>query len=127
MQGVDAKHPNRTRGKLFRLNTLSAWRSFKRHTVLIEDGELRSHLTRLVESTSALSDPFANDIMYHYACWLKHVNHTTLKLEDAMHLQNVCLSPVGTVGPETIPDLATLGYQDHFCSVFLQLVQSCPH
>ena len=35
MQGEDSKHPNRTRGKLFRLNTHSAWRSFKRHTVHI--------------------------------------------------------------------------------------------
>ena len=58
MQGVDTKHPNRARGKLFRLNTHSAWRSFKRHTVLIEDAQLRDRLTRLVESTSALSDPF---------------------------------------------------------------------
>jgi hypothetical protein len=92
MQGVDVKHPNRARGKLFRLNTHSAWRSFKRHPVLIEDGDLRCLLTQLVESTSALSDPFANYIMYHHACWLKHVNHTKLKPDDAMHLQNVCLS-----------------------------------
>jgi hypothetical protein len=34
MQGVDAKHPNRERGKLFRLNTHSAWHSFKQHPVL---------------------------------------------------------------------------------------------
>ena len=92
MKGVDAKHPNRARGKLFRLNTHSAWHSFKRHTVLIEDMQLRDRLTQLVKSTSALSDPFANDIMYHNACWLKHVNNTKLKPNDAMHLQNVCLS-----------------------------------
>ncbi len=92
MQGVDVKHPNRARGTWFRLNTPSAWRAFKRHTVTIEDDELRDRLTRLVESTSALSDPFANDIMYHYACWQKHVQNQTLKPEDALHLQNVSLS-----------------------------------
>lgn len=92
MQGVDSKHPNRTRSKLFRLNTHSAWRSFKRHTFLIEDSELRSRLTQLVESTTALSDPIANDIMYHHYCWLKHVNNTKLQQDDEMHLQNVNLS-----------------------------------
>lgn len=30
--------------------------------------------------------------MYHHACWQKYVNHTKLKSDDAMHLQNVCLS-----------------------------------
>ncbi|KAI9517797.1 hypothetical protein NQZ68_000966 [Dissostichus eleginoides] len=52
------KHPNRVWGTLFRLNAHSAWSSFKRHPVLIEDGDLRDCLTRLIESTS---DPFAND------------------------------------------------------------------
>ena len=92
MKGKDTKHPERAKGKLYRLNTYPAWHAFKRHTVLIEEEELRSHLTQLVESTSVLSDPFAVDIMYHYACWQKHVNNTKLKPDDAMHLQNVCLS-----------------------------------
>ena len=92
MQSVDKKHPNRARGKLLRLNTHSAWRSFKRHPVLIEDEQLRGRITKLVESTSALSDPFASDIMYHHTCWQKHINHTKLKPDDAMHIQNVCLS-----------------------------------
>ena len=66
-----------------------AWRSLKRHPVLIEDGDLRDRLTRLIESTS---DPFANDVMYHHACWRKYVNHTHFNPDDAMHLQNVSLS-----------------------------------
>lgn len=70
MQGADDKHPNRARGKLYRLKTHSAWHSFKHHQSRIEDGELRDRLTQLTESTSVLSDPFANDIMYHHACWL---------------------------------------------------------
>lgn len=92
MQGVDGKHPNRARGKLYRITTHSAWRSFKRHPVLIEDEELRDRLTQLVQSTTVLSDPFANDIMYHHACWQKYINHTKLKENDQMHLQNVSLS-----------------------------------
>ena len=92
MQGADTKNPTRSHGKLFRLNTQSAWRTFKRHPVLIEDEELRVRLTRLVESTAALSDPFANDIMYHPSCWMNNIHNKQLKLDDAMHLQNVCIS-----------------------------------
>lgn len=86
------RHPNRVRSKLFRINTQSAWRTFKRYTVLIEDEELRGRLTRLIESTSALSDPFANDIMYHHVCWMKHIHRADFKPDDAMHLQSVSLS-----------------------------------
>ena len=92
MQGVDKKHPDRTRGKMFRLNTQSAWRAFKRHTVLIEDRELRDPLSRRVKSTSAISDPFANDIMYHHSCWCKYISQTQFEPADAIHLQGVCLS-----------------------------------
>ena len=92
MQGEDTRHPNRVRNKLFRINTQSAWRAFKRHTVLIENEQLRDRLTRLIESTSALSDPFANDIMYHHVCWMKHIHNTHFKPDDAMHLQSVSLS-----------------------------------
>lgn len=91
MKGEDKKHPNRSRSNLYRINTRSAWRIFKRHPVLIGDTDLRNRLTRLVESTSALSDPFANDIMYHHACWQKYINHVKLRDDDAMHLQNVSL------------------------------------
>ena len=88
MQGEDAKHPNRSRNKLFRIGTHSAWRTFKRHTVFLEDSELRDRLTRLIESTSALSDPFANDVMYHQACWLKYTRvYAKFKAEDILHLQ----------------------------------------
>ena len=92
MQGVDKKHPDRTRGKMFRLNTQSACRAFKRHTVLIEDRELRDRLSLLFESTSAISDPFANDIMYHHSCWCKYISQTQFEPDDVIHLQDVCLS-----------------------------------
>ena len=91
MQDEDTKHPKRTQGQLYRLNTRSAWRSFRCHTVLIEDEELRIRLPKLVESTTTLLDPFANDIMYrHHACLLYH--HTKLQQDNAIHFQNVNLS-----------------------------------
>ena len=90
-QGVD-KTPDRTKGKMFRLNTQSAWMAFKRHTVLIEDRELTDRLSLLVESTSAIPDPFANDIMYHHSCWRKYISQTQFEPDGAIHLQDVCLS-----------------------------------
>ena len=90
-KGTDTKHPNRVKSKLSRISTHTAWRSFKRHTVFIDDDELRDRLTRLIESTCALSDPFANDIMYHHACWLKHVTKRNFNQDQEMHLQHVCL------------------------------------
>ncbi|KAI4827014.1 hypothetical protein KUCAC02_030442, partial [Chaenocephalus aceratus] len=85
-KGVDMKHPNRVGGTLFRLNTHSAWRSFKHHPVLIEDVDLRDRLTRLIESTS---DPFANDIMYHHACWRKHVDSIIFTEREIRSLQSL--------------------------------------
>lgn len=92
MQGADTKHPGRARGKLCRLNTYSAWQAFKRHTVLIEDEDLRDRLNRLVISTTALSDPIANYIKYHPECYRKYISNVYFKPGDAIHLQNVRLS-----------------------------------
>ena len=92
LKGEDLRHPNRPKSKLFRINTNSAWQTFKCHAVLIEDRELRDRLTRLVESTSVLSDVFVMDIMYHHPCWLKYITNVKIKSEDAMHFQSVSLS-----------------------------------
>ena len=51
IQKGDTKHPQRKGGHLYRLNTLSAWRSFKRHVTFIEDHEMKTRLTQLVLST----------------------------------------------------------------------------
>ena len=89
MKGDDKKHPDRKQCQLYRIQTLSAWHSFKRHTVLIADKQVRDRLSKLIESTSALSDPFANDISYHHACWMKHIHHVEFNPDHAIHLQNV--------------------------------------
>ena len=68
MKGSDKKSPTRKTGKLMRISTLSRWREFKRHTVNIKNQFLRVQLSKLVEAVSALSDPFAVDLMYHFLC-----------------------------------------------------------
>ena len=77
---------------MFKLNTQTARRAFKRHTVLIEDRELRDRLTLLEDSTSTISDPFANDIMWHHSCWRKYISQTQFAPDDAIHLQEICLT-----------------------------------
>ena len=71
------------------METDTAWRAFKRHTVLIQDPQLRVRIERLAESTSQLSDPFANDIMYHPGCWLKYVAHPLQRPPTSGHFENV--------------------------------------
>jgi len=53
MKGEDPKHPTRAHGKLLQITTYPAWRSFKHHTVYIEDQDMKERITHLVESTSA--------------------------------------------------------------------------
>ena len=74
-----------------RISTASGWREFKRHTVWIEDEMLRLRLSRLVESTDALSDAFAADIMYHHSCYLDHITNR-FSTDKGIHLQNVTYS-----------------------------------
>ena len=50
MKGEDKKHPNRAQSKLFRINTLSAWHTFRRHPIIIKDIQLRDCHTQLVDS-----------------------------------------------------------------------------
>ena len=60
MKGADDKHPRRKDGQLYRLNTISAWRSFKRHVPFLKDCEMRDRLS----------------IVYHPSCWQKYVVNT---------------------------------------------------
>ena len=53
---------------------------------------MRHRLESLVESTTALSDPSAMDIVYHVSCWKKYIPVKRPNSSEAMHLQNVCLS-----------------------------------
>jgi len=88
MKREDPKHPTRAHGKLLRIST---YRSFKLHTVYTEDQDMKERITRLVESTAALSDTFVADIYYHHSCWLTYVNYKDSSLEN-MHHQNVRMS-----------------------------------
>jgi len=59
---------------------------------------MKEHITRLVESTAALSDPFAADIYYHHSCWLTYVNYKDSSLEN-MRLYNLLLQQHHTPMP----------------------------
>ena len=89
--GADTRHPDRKNAVLSRISTLSAWREFKRHTVRLENETLRSRLTMLVESISALTDAFAADIYYHKHCWLQYVVNTQSK-RRRRYIFRVCLT-----------------------------------
>ena len=66
MKRSDKSDPTRKTGTLMRISTLTEWREFKRHTVNIKDELLRVQLSKLVEAISALSEPLAADLMYHF-------------------------------------------------------------
>ena len=89
MKGEDKKHRDRKAGQLRRIETSQGWRAFKRHTVFIEDKELRVRIERVAESTSQLLDPFAADIMYHKDCWMKYVSHPLQRPPMSGHYENV--------------------------------------
>ena len=72
-----------------RISTLSGSREFKRHTVTIKDELLCFQLSKLVEAASALSDPFAADLMYHFPCWQEYISNLYFDSKEAVHLQNV--------------------------------------
>ena len=57
---------------------------------------MKERITRLVESTAALSDTFVADIYYHHSCWLTYVNYKDSSLEK-MRLQNVHMSDACTL------------------------------
>ena len=87
----DYKHPDRRKGinKFYRISSEDAWRSFKRHTITLEDQEMRKRINVLIESTS---DPFASDIRYHEGCWMDFITHAPLTEAKHMKLQNVTLT-----------------------------------
>ena len=98
MKGEDVKHPDRVNSNLSRISTHSAWQRFKRQPLLIqENSQLSDRLSRLIDSISALSDPFASNIHYHRSCWQKYISHREIDYDDTIHLQNVSLSDVANL------------------------------
>ena len=90
-KGTDNNHPDRKFNKLHLISSLRAWSSFKHHTVLLNDADLRERIVTLIDFIDSGTDPFALEIQYHYKCWQKYVLHPVLSDEDHMHLQNVSL------------------------------------
>ena len=46
-------------------------------------------MSKLVEAVSALSDPFAADLVYHFPCWRDYISNLHFDPKEAMHLPNV--------------------------------------
>ena len=82
-KGPDKKHPNRKSSKLYLISSLRAWSSFKRHTILLKDDEIRPCITTLTDFSVSGTDPFATEVRYHHRCWQEHVSHPVLSDENA--------------------------------------------
>ena len=90
-KGPDKKHSSRKSSKLHFISPLQAWSSFKRHTVLLKDDEIRMRITTLIDFIDSGTDIFAIEVRYHYSCWQEHVSHPVLSDKDHIHLQNVSI------------------------------------
>ena len=89
--GLDTKHPDRKSSKLHIISSRRAWSVFKKHTVLLEDDEMRARLVTLIDFIDSGTDPFAVEVRYHHKCWQKYVSHPVFSEVDHLHLQNVSL------------------------------------
>ena len=92
MKGSDKKNPTRKTRKFMQISTVSRWREFKGHTINIKDEFLRVQLSKLVEAVSALSDPFAADLMYHFSCCRDYISNLQFDSKEAMNFQNMTYS-----------------------------------
>ena len=69
---VWCKRPEDDKNKGTKLLLLSydyAWAAFKSHTLILDDQDMRDRINCLIDF--AADDPFAIEIRYHKACWLK--------------------------------------------------------
>ena len=55
-KGPDKKQPNRKSSKLHLISSLRAWSSFKRHTILLKDDEIRPCITTLTDFSDSGTD-----------------------------------------------------------------------
>ena len=90
-KGSDKKHSSRKSSKLHLISSLRAWSSFKRHTILLKDDEIRTRIKTLIDFIDSGTDPFAIEVQYHHSCRHEHVPHPVLTDKDHIHLQNVSL------------------------------------
>ena len=70
-KGPNKKHPNR---KLHLISSLRACSSFKRHTILLKDNEIRTRIKAVIDFINSNTDPFANEVLYLHSCWQEHVS-----------------------------------------------------
>ena len=72
MKPKDTKHPGRSKGGWNLMSTDIAWQQFKRHTVLLEDPDIRDRLVKLIDT---ITDPFGTEMRCHYYCWMQNITN----------------------------------------------------
>ena len=92
MKGKDDRHVDRSKSKFYIISTYTAWYTFKRHTINLEDEVMRERITSLIHSTD---DPFAVEIRYHESCWKTYASRKTTG--DNIHVANVQLKEAHNV------------------------------
>ena len=92
---------------LYRLNSLSTWRSYKHHVPLLEDQDIKDRLSKILFPSSTLPDPFTYDIRK--------------QSDSAMHLQNLHRSEVRSLLFIHVDDVISKEYKIAPCSLFLKI------
>ena len=78
----NVRHPS----PFHRIEQLNSWMRFKRHTVYLEDNDMRERILALIMATP---DQFATEIYYHLRCWKKYMKQTYEPINECTHAQNV--------------------------------------
>ena len=104
-KGESSKHKET---KLYLISYDHAWAAFKRHTVMLDDTEMRDRINCIIDN--AADDPYALEIRYHSKCWLKFVwKNRKMSDDDKVPLmQDVTLREAQTI------------FFDHIRSVIFQ-------
>ena len=75
-----------------RISTFSGWRELKDTKFTIKVTFSPVQLSKIVEAGSALSDPFAADLMCHFPCRRDYISNSSFDPNEATYLQNVTFS-----------------------------------
>lgn len=119
-----AESPKHPESKLSLISYDHAWAVFKRHTVAIEDQNIRDRINCVIDYVG--DDPFAIEIRYHNKCWLKYV-HGFLKMSEddkLPRMHNVNLREAQTIFFEHI---RTVIFEEHELRSLQSLLKDYNH
>ena len=100
--------PKHRESKFLLLSYDNTWAAFKRHTVMLDDDDMRDRINCLIDHAD--DDPYALEIRYHHKCWLKYVRKYQKMSDDdkVPFMQNVTHREAQTI------------FFDHIRSVIFQ-------